>query len=150
MKIIREKFKFNDYNLIKKEVNRVWKAIISVEKYEESLSPAQRKYYFWVVVTSCMADEQWGGYTKDEVHHELKIQYLPDYQQLLEELWNYDDLTEMMKRFLNLHHDLTITTRSKWEFESYLSRIRAWEARKWIYIPLPNESNWWDWAELVK
>lgn len=149
MKLIRSEITLDDFANIDNQVKKLGKALITIEKYEEHLSENQRKYYFWVCVATCMADEQWSWYTREEIHHELKIQYLPEYDKLLKDMWEETNITDMMKRFLNLYHDLTITTTKKWEFEEYLNRIRIWESKKGIFIPLPNEENWWQWAELV-
>lgn len=149
LKIVRTKFEFSDYTNMKKELKKNWKSTIEITKWEELLSPNQRKYYFGVVIWTIAKDNQYDWYTKDELHQEVKIQYLPEYDMFLKELINEKDISEMMKRFLSIYHDLTITTSKKWEFERFLNRIRQGEAKKGIYIPLPNESNWWDLANLV-
>lgn len=150
MKIVREKFEFLDYNRMKKELKKNWKSTIIIEKWKESLSENQRKYYFSVVIWTISKDLQRDWYTLEEIHQEIKIQYLPEYEMILQELSDKSDPIEMMRKFLSIYHDLTITTSTKWEFESFLNRIRLWESKKGIYIPLPNEWNWWQGAELVK
>lgn len=157
-KIKIDKLTFIDYQDIYKRLRKEclkniknWKkTILEAKEFEEWLSEKQRKYYFWVVINVLWNNEQWWWYTLEEIHHEVKILYLPDYEMMLEELWQKNDVTAMMQKFLNLYHDLTITTEKKGNFERFLSRVRAWEAKKWIYIPLPNEEHWWEGAELIK
>ena len=153
MRIIREKFYLQDYHDLKKAVKKNVKSVITVEPYEETLSEAQRKYYFWVVVDTCSKDEKYRGKNREEIHTELKVQYLPEYEELLKQFsWMLEksSVQGLLEKFLLLYHDLTITTSTKWEFEQYLTRIRQWEAQKGIYISLPNENNWWEWANLVR
>jgi len=146
MKLIREEISLDDFAKLDKEVKRLWKALITVEKYEEHLSENQRKYYFSVIV-NWVAEYHW--FWKEEAHIELKTEYLPDYEDFLKEM-EWLEVTKMMQKFLEIYHDLTITNQKVWEFEAYLSRIRAWEAKKGLYLPLPNETNTWDTAYLVK
>jgi hypothetical protein len=74
-----------------------------------------------------------------------KARFLPDYEELLDKMKDCNDMEWLLARFLSLHHDLTITTSEKWEFEEYLRKIRE------VYtdIPLPNESERWEGSHLL-
>lgn len=115
---------------------------ITIEKDTTGISEKQRNYYFWVVVAYVM---EFHGMTKEQAHIHLKTRFLPDYEELLDKMKDCNDMEWLLARFLSLHHDLTITTSEKWEFEEYLRKIRE------VYtdIPLPNESERWEWWDLL-
>lgn len=127
MRIIREKFYLSDYHDLKKAVKKNVKSVITVEPYEETISEAQRGYYFGVVVNTCSKDEKYRGKNRQDIHTELKVQYLPEYEELLASFsgrLEKSDIQDLLEKFLLLYHDLTITTSTKGEFEQYLTRIR--------------------------
>ena len=117
--------------------------VITIEKDNTWISERQRNYYFWVVIAYVM---EFHWMSKEQAHMHCKTRFLPDYEELLEKMKDCNDLEWLLARFLSLHHDLTITTSEKWEFEEYLRKIRE------VYtdIPLPNESERWEWWDLLK
>lgn len=87
-------------------------ASILVKKEEVGISEKQRKYYFGVVVVLVMG---YHGMTKDQAHQFLKRSYLPEYEEILDEMIQCEDrgdMKSMLVKFLALYSDLTITTES--------------------------------------
>lgn len=129
-------------------------AIVTVKHDSWGISEKQRGYYFWCVIDIWRMER---GYTKDEMHHWYKRMYLPDYEWLWDKLWEVydenktvDDMRVVMTKFLSLHEDLTITNETPWSFEEYMKRIREWESRNGIHIPLPNEDQRWEgWEKMI-
>lgn len=87
-------------------------ASILIKKEEVGISEKQRKYYFGVVVTHVM---DYHGMTKDQAHQFLKRSFLPEYEEILDEMIQCEDkndMKSMLVKFLSLYSDLTITTES--------------------------------------
>lgn len=125
-------------------------ASILIKKEEVGISEKQRKYYFGVVVTHVM---DYHGMTKDQAHQFLKRSFLPEYEEILDEMIQCEDkndMKSMLVKFLSLYSDLTITTESTWRFERYLKDIRFEYSHHWVFIPLPNESEQWEGWEMMK
>lgn len=148
--VVTYEAKEKDLEAIRKSIDSALKkddrVLVTVEKYVELLSDRQRWYYFWVVVS--LVQKHHGFDTQEEAHFYVKQEYLPEYEWFLKSMWG-DDLNAMLKRFLSIYHDLTITNQNKGEFERFLSRVRLGESRQGLYIPLPNETQWWDTAYLI-
>jgi hypothetical protein len=97
---------------------------LSIKKYEEALSEAQRDYYFGVVIKILSETEVYRGYQKDEIHLLMKIRYLKTDENILQSTTSGDP-SEALIRIYRLFEDLTITQSDTGEFEAYLTRIRA-------------------------
>jgi len=132
-------------------IQDVWfPTVVSVKKEEIWISERQRKYYFGVVVTHVM---DYHGMTKDQAHQFLKRSFLPEYEEILDDMIQCEDkndMKSMLVKFLSLYSDLTITTESTWRFERYLKDIRFEYSHHWVFIPLPNESEQWEGWEMMK
>lgn len=133
-------------------IQKVWfPAIVTVKPDLAGISDMQRWYYFWVVVKAVM-EYQWSE-SKEDTHKELKAHFLVDYEDLLQnmiEAKGDDEKTLLLSRFISMCDDLTITTSEKWEFEEYLKKIRFFYSHRWVFIPLPNESEQWEGWEMMK
>jgi len=91
---------------------------VILRKYKTSRSLPQNNYYFGVVV-KMLADEF--GYSTQEMHDALKLEFLRKTGGILETVRSTTDLT---------------TT----EFEMLLEKIRIWALTEHdVKIPLPNE-----------
>jgi len=115
-----------------------------------SISEKQRKYYFGVVVAIVM---DYHGMTKDQAHQHLKRSYLPEYEEILDQMIQCEDkgdMKNMLVKFLALYSDLTITTESTWKFERYLKDIRFDYSHHGVFIPLPNEEERWEGWEMMR
>lgn len=144
MKIrIKEDNFLEDSIRISEAIEKEWcPCTVTIEKDTTGISEKQRNYYFWVVIAYVM---EFHWMSKEQAHMHCKCRFLPDYEELLESLsWSLHS-EDILARFLSLHHDLTITTSEKWEFEEYLRKIRE------VYtdIPLPNESERWEGSHLL-
>lgn len=149
---VKEDYDFLDTAaLIDTAIQKVWlPASILIKKEEVGISEKQRKYYFGVVVVLVM---DYHGMTKDQAHQHLKRSYLPEYEEILDEMIQCEDkgdMKSMLVKFLALYSDLTITTESTWRFERYLKDIRFDYSHHWVFIPLPNESEQWEGWEIMK
>lgn len=80
---------------------------LEIRKYEESLSEAQRKYYFGVVIDTLLSSETYKGYSKDDLHMLMKIRYLKTDEDILSETQT-GDAAESLLRIYRLFQDLTI------------------------------------------
>lgn len=134
--------------LISDAMDKIWyPCIVSFRKDVAWLSENQRNYYFGVPV-KIIQDYTW--YTKEETHRMLKAQFLIEYDTLLQNMiqpTSDDEKTFQLARFISLCDDITITTSDKGEFEIYLRKIRNYYSD--LNIPLPNESQRWDWWEKI-
>ena len=68
------------------------------------------------MVNTCSKDEKYRGKNRQDIHTELKVQYLPEYEELLASfsgVLEKSDIQELLEKFLLLYHDLTITTSTK-------------------------------------
>lgn len=133
-------------------IQKVWfPAIVTVKRDMAGISEVQRGYYFWVVVRIVM--DYHGIESKEEAHKMLKYRFLLDYEDLLQNMieakWD-DEKTFHIARYMSLCDDLTITTSEKWEFEQYLKDIRTYYSHQWVFIPLPNEEEQWEWWQKMK
>jgi len=134
--------------LISDAMDKIWyPCIITIRKDVAWLSENQRNYYFGVPV-KIIQDYTW--YTKDETHRMLKAMFLTDCEGLLQNMIQPTGNNEKMfqlARFISLCDDITITTSDKGEFEIFLKKIRNYYSD--LNIPLPNESQRWDWWERI-
>ena len=134
--------------LISDAMDKVWyPCIVSFRKDVAWLSENQRNYYFGVPV-KIIQDYTW--YTKEETHRMLKAQFLIEYDTLLQNMiqpTGNDEKMFQLARFISLCDDITITTSDKGEFEIFLKKIRNYYSD--LNIPLPNESQRWDWWEKI-
>ena len=127
-------------------IQKIWfPCILTIWKDIASISENQRNYYFWVVV---QAVQDYTGYSKEETHKMLKAHFLLEYDDLLQNMiqpTSNDYKTFQLARFISLCDDITITTSEKGEFEEFLRKIRHYYSH--LNIPLPNESQKWEWYE---
>ena len=144
MKIrIKEDNFLEDSIRISEAIEKEWyPCTVTIEKDTTGISEKQRNYYFWVVIEYVM---EFHWMSKEQAHMHCKTRFLPDYEELLNKMKDCNDMEWLLARFLSLHHDLTITTSEKWEFEEYLRKIRE------VYtdIPLPNEDQSWICSHLL-
>lgn len=146
---IKEWYDFIETSLLlSNTMDKVWyPCIVSFRKDVAWLSENQRNYYFWVPV-KIIQDYTW--YTKEETHRMLKAQFLIEYDTLLQNMiqpTGNDEKMFQLARFISLCDDITITTSDKGEFEIFLKKIRNYYSD--LNIPLPNESQRWDWWERI-
>ena len=146
---IKEWYDFIETSLLlSNTMDKVWyPCIVSFRKDVAWLSENQRNYYFGVPVKS-IQDYTW--YTKEETHRMLKAQFLIEYDTLLQNMiqpTGNDEKMFQLARFISLCDDITITTSDKGEFEIFLKKIRNYYSD--LNIPLPNESQRWDWWEKI-
>ena len=146
---IKEWYDFIETSLLlSNTMDKVWyPCIVSFRKDVAWLSENQRNYYFGVPV-KIIQDYTW--YTKEETHRMLKAQFLIEYDTLLQNMiqpTGNDEKMFQLARFISLCDDITITTSDKGEFEIFLKKIRNYYSD--LNIPLPNESQRWDWWEKI-
>ena len=146
---IKEWYDFIETSLLlSNTMDKVWyPCIVSFRKDVAWLSENQRNYYFGVPV-KIIQDYTW--YTKEETHRMLKAQFLIEYDTLLQNMiqpTGNDEKMFQLARFISLCDDITITTSDKGEFEIFLKKIRNYYSD--LNIPLPNESQRWDWWERI-
>ena len=146
---IKEWYDFIETSLLlSNTMDKVWyPCIVSFRKDVAWLSENQRNYYFAVPV-KIIQDYTW--YTKEETHRMLKAQFLIEYDTLLQNMiqpTGNDEKMFQLARFISLCDNITITTSDKGEFEIFLKKIRNYYSD--LNIPLPNESQRWDWWEKI-
>lgn len=102
---------------------------ITIEEKKKNRSLSQNNYYWGVVIPAIkiMFDEYGNNISNEQVHEFLKL-----------EVGNLRDTITLP------NGDVTVITGSSaglktLEFESYLTKIRAWAAEWDVFIPLPNE-----------
>ena len=124
-KLMKSPYSLDDLLWIGKYLDKYGAARVTVEAYQDPISEAQRNYYFGVVVQIC-EDEY--GYTKDEMHEQLKRLYLPDYTSITEEItklgYDLSNLPQIFAHIAKVYDNMSITDENKGSFERYLKRIR--------------------------
>jgi len=102
----------------KREDGEPTKVVMVLEKWRQSRSDNQNRYY-WGVVVRMIADEL--GYSDEEAHEAIK--------------WEF--LRKLGVRITTVRSTADLSTV---EFEEYLSKVRTWASIELnIMIPLPHE-----------